>query len=63
MKTNNWMLAFATVISLLILMKVTEKEPKSKKSCGCGKYKLFFILYKLLHRLCSIFLKIISRDI
>jgi hypothetical protein len=37
MKTNNWMLAFATVISLLILMKVTEKETKSKKSCGCGK--------------------------
>ena len=37
MKTNNLMLAFATVISLLILMKVTEKEPKSKKSCGCGK--------------------------
>ena len=39
MKPNNWMLAFATVISLLILMKVTEKEPKSesKKSCGCGK--------------------------
>ena len=36
MKTNNLMLAFATVISLLILMKVTEKDP-SKKSCGCGK--------------------------
>ena len=36
MKTNNWMLEFASVISLLILMKVTEKNP-SKKSCGCGK--------------------------
>ena len=30
------MLAFAAVISLLILMKVTEKDP-SKKSCGCSK--------------------------
>ena len=36
MPSNNWMLAFAAVISLLILMKVTEKDP-SKKSCGCGK--------------------------
>ena len=36
MTPNNWMLAFASVISLLILMKVTEKDP-SKKSCGCGK--------------------------
>ena len=32
MKPNNWMLAFASVISLLILMKVTEKP-----SCGCNK--------------------------
>lgn len=37
MKTNNLMLAFAVVISLLILTKVNEKEPKSEKSCGCGK--------------------------
>jgi hypothetical protein len=36
MTPNNWMLAFASVIALLILMKVTEKDP-SKKSCGCGK--------------------------
>ncbi len=36
MTSNNWMLAFAAVISLLILMKVSEKDP-SKPSCGCGK--------------------------
>jgi hypothetical protein len=36
MTPNNWMLAFASVIALLILMKVTEKDP-SKSSCGCGK--------------------------
>ncbi len=33
MEPNNWMLAFAAVISLLILLRVTEKDPK----CGCGK--------------------------
>jgi len=33
MEPNNWMLAFAAVISLLILLRVTEKNQK----CGCGK--------------------------
>ena len=43
MKTNNWMLAFATVISLLILMKVTEKDP-SKNRVGVVN-KNFFLFY------------------
>ncbi len=32
MTPNNWMLAFASVITFLILFKVTEKP-----SCGCNK--------------------------
>ena len=37
MKPNNWMLAFASVIALLLLMRVTEKNLETKSIYGCGK--------------------------
>lgn len=37
MNPNNWLLAFASVIALLLLMRVTDKNPETKSTCGCGK--------------------------
>ena len=40
MKTNTILLTGATILTLLLLMKITKDEPKKKEGvcgCGCGK--------------------------